>query len=154
MNYMVKIKCNVPNDIFDIPPVRNTLASAFVTQGNRIKERYEEIYDFLREHGTEANECLEYQHIFELFRIYVHKAFLNEAVERVFDVERNEFNMLEVLQDLISERKLRDYAYGEPMVRAFAHALRSIPPDSSLEAVSYGSKILLLEKKFLNDRRI
>ena len=154
MNYMVKIKCNVPNDIFELPPIRNTLASAYVTQGNRIKERYEEIYSYLRENGVEGNEMLEYVHILTLFKIYVHKAFLNEAVERIFDVERNEFNMLEVLSDLISERKLRDYAYGEPMVRAFAHALRSIPPSSSLEAVSYGSKILLLEKKFLNDRKV
>ena len=154
MSYMVKIKCNVSNDIFDLPPIRNTLASAFVTQGNRIKERYEEIYGYLKEHGLEANGLLEYQYIFDLFKIYVHKAFLNEAVERIFDVERNEFNMLDVLADLVSERKLKSYVYGEPMVRAFAHALRSIPPCSSLEAVSYGSKILLLEKKFLNDRKV
>ena len=88
MNYMVKIKCNVPNDIFELPPIRNTLASAYVTQGNRIKERYEEIYSYLRENGLEGNEMLEYVHILTLFKIYVHKAFLNEAVERIFDVER------------------------------------------------------------------
>ena len=154
MNYMVKIKCNVSNDIFELPSIRNALNSAYVTQGGWIKERYEEIYSYLKEHGLADDDMLEYAHIFDLFKVYVHKAFLNEAVERVFDVERNEFNMVEVLLDLISERKLRSYIYGEPMVRAFAHALRSISPNSSLEAVSYGSKVLLLEKKFLNDRKV
>ncbi len=154
MSYMVRVKCNVSDAIFELPPLRNELGSAFVTQGNLVKERYEEIYDYLREHGLVATEMMSYNTIHALFKIYVHKALINEAVQRIFDLERNEYNMLEVLSDLISERKLREYVYGEPMVRAFAHAIRTLPNEDSIEAVSHGSKILLLEKKFLNDRKI
>lgn len=154
MNYMVKIKCNVSDAIFELSPLRNNLASAFVTQGNLVKERYDEIYDYLREHGLEASEILSYNRVHALFKVYVHKALINEAVERIFDLERNEFNMLEVLSDLVSDRKLREYVYGEPMVRAFTHAIRTLPNDDSVEAVSHGSTILILEKKFLNDRKI
>ncbi|MBR6614000.1 MAG: hypothetical protein IKK84_04460 [Clostridia bacterium] len=154
MSYMVKVKCNVSDAIFELPPLRNNLASAFVTQGNFVKERYDEIYDYLREHGLEASEMLSYNNVHSLFKVYVHKALINEAVERIFDLERNEFNMLEVLSDLVSDRKLREYVYGEPMVRAFAHAIRTLPNGDSVEAVSHGSTILILEKKFLNDRKI
>lgn len=152
MNYMVKVNCNVSDAIFELQPIRNELASAFVTQGDQIKERYEEIYSYLKERELADEKLLSYQYILELFRVYVHKAFINEAVQRVFDLERNEYNMLEVLSDLISERKLCEYAYGESMVRAFAHAIRSLPNSDSVEAVSHGSTILLLEKKFLKDR--
>lgn len=154
MNYMVKVKCNVSDAIFELPPIRNELASAFVKQGNQIKERYEEIYSYLKELEWGDDELLSYQYILELFRVYVHKALINEAVQRVFDLERNEYNILEVLSDLISDRKIREYVYGEPMVRAFAHAIRSLPNGDSLEAVSHGSTILLLEKKFLKDRYV
>ena len=154
MSYMVKVSCNVSDDIFELPPLRNNLASAFLTQQDKIKERYEEIYEYMKEHGLEANEMLSYTTMSSLFKVYVHKALINEAVQRIFDLERNEYNMLEVLSDLISERKLKEYVYGEPMVRAFSQAIRSLPNGNSIEAVSHGSMILILEKKFLNDHRI
>ena len=154
MNYMVKVKCTVSNAIFELPPIRNKLASAFVTQGNKIKERYEEIYSYLKERKWLDGEVLSYQCIFDLFTVYVHKALVNEAVQGVFDLERGEYNMLEVLSDLISERKLQEYVYGEPMISAFSRAIRSLPKNDGIETVSRGSTILLLEKKFLNDRRI
>lgn len=154
MSYMVRAKCNVSDAIFELSPLKSQLGSAFVTQGNLVKERYDEIYDYLREHGLEASELLSYTRVQSLFRVYVHKELINEAVERIFDLERNEYNMLDVLTDLISERKLREYVYSEPMVRAFAHAIRTLPNGEAVEAVSHGSTILLLEKKFLSDRRI
>lgn len=154
MSYMVRVKCNVSDDIFELSGISNKLSSNFHIEGGQIKERYEEIFEYVKKHTVIEQELLSYEQILMLFKAYVRKALINEAVQRVLDVERNQYDIRETLHECITQGKIREYTYREPMVRAFAHAIRNLPPNDSKEGNSCANIIQLIEKKFLNDHHI
>ena len=59
------------------------------------------------------------------------------------------YDVLANILSLLSEEKLENAIMGEPMVDAFSNAISSIPNTSASSAILHGSKILLLEKEFL-----
>lgn len=154
MNYMIKVKCNVSDAIFEQNGISNKFSSTLHIESGRIKERYEEIFKYVKKNSLIDDEQLSYQHILSLFKIYVSKALINEAVQKVLDVESDQYDIRETLHECITQIKIREYIYGEPMVRAFTRAIRDLPKDDCMENISYGSLILLIEKKFLNDHHI
>lgn len=154
MNYMIKVKCIVSDAIFELSGINQKLSSTLHIEGGRLKERYEEILEYLKKNSFINNEQLSYEHILSMFNVYVKKALINEAVQKVLNVESGEYDIRETLYDCITQGKIREYIYGEPMVRAFTRAIRELPQDDCMEKMSNGSLILLIEKKFLNDHHI
>lgn len=98
---------------------------------------------------VEPAEQLSHDNISFLFKAYFYKSIITDAVEMAF-TEKGKYDVKDNIMSLISETKLKDAIMGRPMIDAFKKAIQSIPPNSALSACIHGSKMLLLEQKFLN----
>lgn len=141
----VRIQKDVPVTIFDEPTLAKQVDNLFNGAEKKMKSRVNEIVKFL---DMDSADELSYDNIAFLFKGYFFKLILNEAVEITFAGQGN-YDILSNILSLLSEEKMETAIMGETMIDAFSKAIRSIPNDSGLNAALHGSKILLLEKEFL-----
>lgn len=145
-NTLVRIKKDVPLTIFDEPSVSERVNQLFDGQQETIRQRVDEILAFLK---VEPAEQLSHDNISFLFKAYFYKSIITDAVEMAF-TEKGKYDVKDNIMSLLSETKLKDAIMGRPMIDAFKKAIQSIPPTSALSACLHGSKMFLLEQKFLN----
>lgn len=145
-NTLVRIEKDVPLTIFDEPGVIGRVNQLFDSQQESIRQRVDEILAFMK---VEPAEELSHDNISFLFKAYFFKSIMIEAVEMVF-TETGKYDVKDNIMSLLSETKLKDAIMGKPMIDAFKKAIQSIPTTSALSACLHGSKIFLLEQKFLN----
>ena len=147
---LVKIEKGVSTDIFELPQIKLRVDELFEDMKDDIQARFNEVKAFITK--TERNEkrygMISYNEIESLFEICFYRSIINEVVEITF-TQSGKYNVVENILEVLSEQKLKDAIYGEPMIDAFGTAIRLIPSDSGLGCALHGSTILLLEKEFL-----
>lgn len=141
---MIALKTNVVLNIFDEPCIKERISELFTIMENDIKERYDEIIEFLDLKGCTE---LSFDKVFSLFKVYFYKSLSIEAVEEAFDKPENS-DIITNIKSLLSESKLKVAIMGQPMINAFKKAISLIPYGGTPTSCINGGKILLLEKNF------
>ncbi len=146
MNISVKIEKAIPLTIFDEPVLQEQMDHLFNDAQEKLKARFNEILTFLDSDFT--CEELPYDKIIVLFKGYFCKLILNQAVEITF-TNRGKYDVLSNILSLLSKEKMEAAIMGKPMISAFEVAIGQIPTNDAFSAALNGSKMLLLEQKFL-----
>lgn len=144
-NVKVRIQKDVPITIFDEPILAKQVDNLFNGAEKKMKARVKEIINFL---DMDSTDELSYDNIAFLFKVYFFKSILNEAIEITFESQEN-YDILSNILSLLSKEKMETAIMGKPMIDAFSKAIRSIPSNSGVRGAICGSKIQLLERKFL-----
>lgn len=123
--------------ILEEPEVKKALDEIFEKKNDEIEKRIIEMIEYL-----DMKPCSELskENIMYFFRRYFEKWILNSAVNIVLQ-KNGCHDILSCIKSLIFEENLKDAIYGEVMIRAMSRAIRNIKYS--------GSKIILLEKKYL-----
>lgn len=88
------------------------------------------------------------------FKLYFYQSILNDAVEIIF-APNYKYDILDIIVcSLLTKEKLLSAISGRPIIDAFSKVLSELPSTDALESCLIGSKIFLLEKKFLGDTLI
>lgn len=141
----VRIETKVPVTIFEDSKVKEKVDALFNETEEKFKARYREV---LKVVDMKRTEELSLENISYLFKIYFYKYILNDAVELAL-TNNGKYDILQNVISLITKERVEKEIMGKSMIEAFSRAIRTIPTDSALGATLNGSKILLLEKKFL-----
>lgn len=141
----VKIETKVPVTIFEDSKVKEKVDVYFKETEEKFKERY---YEILKVLNMQRQKELSLEYITCLFEVYFYKYILNDAVKEALTNSKKR-DVLKNVISLITKERVEKDIMGKCMIDAFSDAIRSIQTDSAAVTILKGSKILLLEKKFL-----
>lgn len=148
---LLKIKKEVPTTIFEVPKIKVRVDTLFDEMEDDIKSRFNEIKAFITEDNSKKQMYgnISYDEIVTFFKMYFYKSILNEVVEMTF-TQDGKYNVVKNILEVLTEERLKDAIWGEPMVYAFEKFIRNQPADTGLTRSLHGSTIILLEMEFLD----
>ena len=145
---MARLKREVPFTIFEQLAIKRREEFLFENAKDIILSRYKELVKEIN--MTPATE-LSYDNIISMFKPYFYEEVLNDAIELMF-TKQPPYNVIANVLEILTEKKLKDAVYGQPMISAFNDAIASIPTDNTFEFILNRGKILIPQVKFLGSK--
>lgn len=143
----IKIKRYVPITIFETDDVSYRINSLLEKLNDDFTKRYDDILGFISNYVKKDYLTISIDRIKHLFKKYLYKQILDEAIERVFS-QTIEYNVKNVILEVLTTDRIKKAIYGEPMTYAFTNFIRRLKEDAFKDGIQNEQVRIEVERKF------